>query len=82
MPNQEKALLAIIDIFIPFFKPDVLLTGHSRESRQSLMAKLNPIFRQVTQSLSVPECAILSSARQAFINSNIAKWDLDRKSVV
>ncbi|OBT82432.1 hypothetical protein VE02_08923 [Pseudogymnoascus sp. 03VT05] len=65
---QKQALVAVIDIFIPFFRPDVLMTRETSQSliEKSLIDKLDPIFRQVTQSLSVSECAILSSAKQAF----------------
>ncbi|KAL5344797.1 hypothetical protein ACLOAV_010194 [Pseudogymnoascus australis] len=80
-PNQTLASLAIFAIFVPFFKPDVLLMGHSRESAHSLTKKISPIFWQVTQSLSVPECGILCSARQAFINSNKENWDLHRFAI-
>jgi hypothetical protein len=42
------------------------------------MEKLKPIFQQVAQSLSVSECVILSSARQAF---NPKNWDLHRFAI-
>ena len=48
------------------------MLGHAPEIPRSLKEKLNPIFQQVTQELSLSECFILSSARQAFINPNIA----------
>ena len=76
MSHEGQAFLAIIDIFVPLFRPDVLL-GLSREISQPLMEKLNPIFQQAAQSLSVPECVILSTARQAFE----ANWDLHRFAI-
>ncbi|OAF55503.1 hypothetical protein VC83_07593 [Pseudogymnoascus destructans] len=75
-PDQTLVSQAISDIFLPFFDPDVLLKGYSQESAQLLTRKISPIFWQVTQSLSVPECVILISARQAFTDSNIANWGL------
>ncbi|KFY95929.1 hypothetical protein V498_03007 [Pseudogymnoascus sp. VKM F-4517 (FW-2822)] len=68
----NEAFQAIGDIFIPYFKPDVLV-GRSREIAQALMEKLKPIFQQATQSLFFSECAILLTARQAF---NPASWGL------
>ncbi|ELR08379.1 hypothetical protein VC83_03521 [Pseudogymnoascus destructans] len=67
-PYQKQALVAVIDIFIPCFRPDVLMTREISQSliEKSLIGKLDPIFRQVTQSLSFSECAILSSAKQGF----------------
>jgi hypothetical protein len=47
-PNQALAYLAsqaIFDIFLPFFKPNVLLVGYSRESAESLTKIISPIFR-------------------------------------
>ncbi|OBT43222.1 hypothetical protein VE00_06400 [Pseudogymnoascus sp. WSF 3629] len=79
MSYKGQAFLAIIDIFVPLFKPDVLL-GLSREIAQPLMEKLYPIFEQAAQSLLVSECVILSIARQAF-NPKTVNWNLHQFAI-
>lgn len=64
MTYQQHAYLAIVDIFFPLFRPDVML-GDARDA-EPFMHTLSPMFKQVARDLTESDHIILYSARQLF----------------
>jgi predicted DNA-binding ribbon-helix-helix protein len=61
---EQHAYVAIVDIYCPLFKPDVML-GDERDAAL-FMDTLSPMFQQVAQNLTEHDQVILYSARQSF----------------
>ncbi|KFY49940.1 hypothetical protein V495_00409 [Pseudogymnoascus sp. VKM F-4514 (FW-929)] len=75
---RHNAYLAIADIFLPLFRPDVML-GHTRDAEPFFLA-LSPIFKKVAEDLTRIERLMLYSARQSFDLEN-DYWALHRFAI-
>src|SRR5690349_15777492 len=80
-----NAVLAITEIFLPFFKPDVLVMDVTElEQFKSRMEILDAIFLDVAKRLSEFDCIVLSSARSVFSTSStpdFSTWQLHQFAV-